>query len=308
MTRARSYEDFLKKLATASGIETPSREDLARIDRTRANKGSNKESKHPHDPDARMAKMKDGRTHLAHQTEHAVDLDTGVVVGVTVQGADQGDTTTIKETLGEAAEQVETVLPDGDGIEEIVADTCACSFRKGYHSTERVGEMKEIGLRTSISEPKRGHRKGDGNTDARDAVYANRRRIRGNRGKQLLRRARRTTGTSGGPIGTARARGRRTHPALRDQSNIRKRILIHGCALHLGILMRVKVGGGTPRGLQGRVVALLVAFHRALSALLSGDAAIGAIRSVVTTIFTFMKNPFPYLVVTLQNATFTTGC
>jgi transposase len=97
-----SYEGFLRGLAKASGIETPTREDLARLDRKRKKRMSNQEWKSPADEDARIAKMKDGRTHLAHKAEHAVDLDTGAVVAVTLQGADQGDTTTLDETLSEA--------------------------------------------------------------------------------------------------------------------------------------------------------------------------------------------------------------
>src|SRR5213592_2321979 len=107
-----SYEEFLTTLAKASGIGTPTRADLARIDRKRKKKGSNDDWTHPHDPDAKITKMKDGRTHLAHKAEHAVDLETGAIVGVTVQDADQGDTTTSIETLIEAAEQVETVVAD----------------------------------------------------------------------------------------------------------------------------------------------------------------------------------------------------
>jgi transposase len=102
------YQEFLTQLARASGIETPTREDLARLDRQRPKKGSNAEWTHPHDPDAKITKMKDGRTHLAHKAEHAVDLETGAVVAVTVQGADEGDPTTSVETLIEAAEQIET--------------------------------------------------------------------------------------------------------------------------------------------------------------------------------------------------------
>src|SRR5437016_6553789 len=102
-----SYEEFLTTLAKASGIGTPTRADLARIDRKRKKKGSNDDWTHPHDPDARITKMKDGRTHLAHKAEHAIDLDTGAIVGITVHGADEGDTTTIEKTLPEAAEQLE---------------------------------------------------------------------------------------------------------------------------------------------------------------------------------------------------------
>ena len=102
-----SYQEFLTGLAQASGIETPTREDLARLDRKRKKKTSNQDWKHPWDPDAKVAKMKDGRTHLAHKAEHAVDLETGAMVAVTLQGADQGDTTTIVETAIAAAEQIE---------------------------------------------------------------------------------------------------------------------------------------------------------------------------------------------------------
>src|SRR5213594_3857100 len=97
-----SYEAFLKGLAKQSGIETATREDVARLDRKRKKKGSNQEWVNPHDRDARITKMKDGRTHLAHKTEHAVDMETGAVVAVTLQEAHQGDTTTVKETLAEA--------------------------------------------------------------------------------------------------------------------------------------------------------------------------------------------------------------
>ena len=102
-----SYQEFLTGLAKASGVETPTREELARMDRKRKKKTSNQDWQHPWDPDAKVAKMKDGRTHLAHKAEHAVDLETGAIVAVTLQGADQGDTTTMVETAIAAADQIE---------------------------------------------------------------------------------------------------------------------------------------------------------------------------------------------------------
>ena len=150
-----TYDEFLTRLAQASGIETPTREDLARIDRKRKNKGSNDDWTHPHDPDAKITKMKDHRTHLAHKAEHAVDLETGAVVAVTVQGADEGDTTTSIETLIEAAEQVETVVPKGEGIKEVVGD-------KGYHSNQVMVDLEAVGVRSYISEPDRGRRNWEG--------------------------------------------------------------------------------------------------------------------------------------------------
>ena len=176
-----SYQEFLTQLAEASGIKTPTREDLARLDRKRKNKGSNDDWTHPHDPDAKITKMKDGRTHLAHKAEHAVDLETGVVVAVTVQGADQGDTTTSIKTLIEAAEQIEAVVAESEGPKEVVAD-------KGYHSNQALVALEAVGVRSYISEPDRGRRQWKDNPEARHAVYRNRRRIRGERGKRLLRK------------------------------------------------------------------------------------------------------------------------
>ena len=137
------YDEFLKGLAQASGIETPTRQELVKLDRKRKKKGSNQEWKHPHDPDARITKMKDGRTHLAHKAEHAVDLETGAIVAVTVQGADQGDTTTMVPTLIEAAENLEQVMPEDGAIKEVVAD-------KGYHSTATMKEFKALDLRSYV--------------------------------------------------------------------------------------------------------------------------------------------------------------
>ena len=101
------YQAYLTRLAAASGIKTPTREVLARFDRKRKKRTSNKNWRSPSDPDAKVAKMKDGRTHLAHKAEHAIDLESGALVAVTLQDADQGDTTTIVETAIAAAEQVE---------------------------------------------------------------------------------------------------------------------------------------------------------------------------------------------------------
>jgi transposase len=242
-----TYDEFLTRLAQASGIETPTRDDLARIDRKRKHKGSNDDWTHPHDPDAKITKMKDHRTHLAHKAEHAVDLETGAVVAVTVQDADAGDTATSIETLIEAAEQVETVVPDGDGIEEVVAD-------KGYHSNQVMVDLEAVGVRTYISEPDRGRRNWEDHPEARDAVYRNRRRIRGARGKRLLRlRGERLER----PFAHLYETGRMRRVHLRGHDNILKRVLLHAGALNLGLLMRLLVGVGTPRGLQGRVVAVL---------------------------------------------------
>src|SRR5271154_2217145 len=191
----QSYEEFLRGLAKASGIATPTREDLARLDRKRKKRTSNQEWKSPADEDARMAKMKDGRTHLAHKAEHALDLDTGAVVAVTLPGADKGDTTTLDETLCEAgmavAELVEReaeLRPDDTpkvnvaGMEEAVAD-------KGYHSGAVMKRMKGYEVRTYIPEKKqKGRRHWQGKGEQQKLVYQNRERVGSEYGKSLLRR------------------------------------------------------------------------------------------------------------------------
>src|SRR5580692_12158945 len=129
----QSYNDYLIGLAQAAGIENPTREQLARMDRKRKKKGSNDEWKSPADPDARITKMKDGRTHLAHKAEHAVDLSSGAVVAITLQAADRGDTTTIQQTLQEA--HANATLIHERGVEETVAD-------KGYHSNQVLVDLR----------------------------------------------------------------------------------------------------------------------------------------------------------------------
>ena len=245
-----TYQEFLTRLAQASGIETPPRADLARVDRKRPKKGRNTDWRHPHDPDARITKMKDGRTHLAHKAEHAVDLETGAIVGVTVQGADQGDTTTIAETVTAAAEELEAVAVVTDGqtavIDEVVAD-------KGYHSNQVLVDLGALDLRTYIAEPNRGRRNWKKKTVARDAVYANRRRSRGARGLALQRRRSEHLERPNAHLYETGGL-RRTH--VRGHANILKRLLIQTRAFNLGLLMRTLIGVGTPRGLQGRLAAV----------------------------------------------------
>ncbi len=246
-----TYQEFLTRLAQASGIETPTRADLARLDRKRPKKGRNTEWRHPHDPDARITKMKDGRTHLAHKAEHAVDMETGAIVGVTVQGADQGDTTTIAETVTAAAEDLEAVAAVTDGrttvIDEVVAD-------KGYHSNQVLVDLAALDLRTYIAEPDRGRRNWKKKPAARAAVYANRRRIRRTRGLALLRQRSEYLERPNAHLYETGGL-RRTH--LRGHTNILKRLLVHVGGFNLGLLMRTLIGVGTPRSLQGHLAAVL---------------------------------------------------
>ena len=245
-----SYQAFLTGLATASGIETPTRADLARLDRKRKKKTSNKDWTNPHDPDAKVTKMKDGRTHLAHKAEHAVDLETGAIVAITLQGADEGDTTTIVETAIAAAEQVEEAqadVPEPQPLNEIIAD-------KGYHSNQTLVDLAAVGIRSYIAEPDRGRRDWSEEPKARAPVYGNRRRIRGARGRRLMRcRGERIERSFAHLYDTGGMR--RTH--LRGHTNILKRLLIHAGGFNLGLIMRQLIGLGTPRGLQDRRPAVL---------------------------------------------------
>lgn len=263
-----AYEEFLKRLAKESGIETPTREQLAKLDRKRPKKGSNDEWQHPHDPDARITKMKDGRTRLAHKAEHAVDMETGAIVAVTVQAANEGDTTTITETVAEAGERIAETAAEtnneeaGDrvnpeGPSEVVTD-------KGYHSRRVVTDLKDAGVRTYCSEPRRGRQRWGGQQPQQQAVYANRRRVRGERGKRLLRQRGEKLERWHQHL-YDRGGMRRVH--LRGRENILKRLMVHAGAANLGLLMRKLVGGGTLKALQGRPKAVVSAAIGLLSLL-----------------------------------------
>ncbi len=263
------YQEFLARLAKDSGIATPTREQLAKLDRKRARKGSNEDWVNPHDPEAHITKMKDGRTHLAYKAEHAVDLETGAVVAVTVAAGDAGDTATILETLPQAGEHIaqvacatndekvgERVHPEGPA--EAVGD-------KGYHSNGTLTALADAEVRAYISEPDRGQRNWKGKPEAQAAVYSNRRRIRGEHGKELLRRRGELVERS---FAHAYETGgmRRVH--LRGRENILKRVLIHLGGFNLSLVMRQLLGKGTPRGLQGLSADALLALLRLWIAIL----------------------------------------
>jgi transposase len=255
----QSYEGYLKELAQASGIETPTRQDLAKLDRKRAKKGSNREWEHPKDPEARITKMKDGRTHLAHVAEHAVDMETTAIVAVTVQGADRGDTQTIHRTVTEACENLREIQDAGHDVEvvqELVAD-------KGYHSNEVMGSLEEIGVRSYVSEPDRGRRKWKDKAEDQRRVYANRRRIRGDRGKRLLRQRGEKLERS---FAHAYETGGMRRVRLRGQQNILKRLLVHTAGCNLALILRTLFGVGKPRAWAalGLVLALFAALKRIL--------------------------------------------
>jgi transposase len=275
-----SYEEFLTRLAQQSGIETPSREELARVDRKRKKKASNEEWMSPSDPDARIAKMKDGTTHLAHKAEHAVDMQTGAVIAVTLQAADQGDTTTIKETLAESAENLAHLIereaekePDAEPqvsltpMSEIVAD-------KGYHSSETVLAVQQTEARSYIPEPKRGRRKWAGKAAEQQAVYANRRRVKGSYGKRLMKKRGELIERS---FAHCYETGAMRRVYLRGRENVLKRQLIHVGAFNLSLVFRQKLGAGTPRGLRDRQTSLIFVFCSFRIALETSSQASGCV-------------------------------
>jgi transposase len=307
-----SYEEFLTGLAKASGMETPTREELARLDRKRKKRTSNKEWKSPTDQDARIAKMKDGSTHLAHKAEHAVDLDTGAVVAVTLQAADLGDTTTVHETLAEAGMAVAELVgreaelhPEEepqvnvDGIEELVAD-------KGYHSGAVVEQVKEFEVRTYIPEKKQaGKRHWKGKQGQQRAVYQNRQRVRGEYGKRLLKRRGELVERS---FAHCYETGGMRRCTLRGRKNILKRQLIHIGAFNISLVLRKMLGAGTPRELKNRAANLVLRLIECLIHLCRpASAAKSIVRAVHPHLDRSRSIQFPCQP-SWEMASCTTGC
>jgi transposase len=284
------YDDFLRGLAKESGIETPTREQLARLDRKRKKKGNNDDWKNPHDPDAQITKMKDGRTHPAHKAEHAVDLDTGAVIAVTLQPAVTGDTQTVYETLTQCGGHVREVAACTDGKTEQMnpEGPAELVLDKGYHSNDVLVILKNVEVRSYCSEPDRGRRNWIGKEEEQSAVYQNRRRIRGERGKRLLRQRGELVERSFAHMYETGGM-RRTH--LRGHDNIIKRLLIHAGAFNLSLVMRKTAGCGTPRGFQGRPNALLILLQMLICLLT--DAAQQLRPKSMAKAVTFRENVTP---------------
>ena len=256
-----SYREHLKKLAAADG-EASDPAALRRKDRKRTKKRvSNKEWVNPHDREAEIAKMKDGRTRLAYKAEQAVDLDTGAIVASTAHAGATGDTTSIQQTLpaaGEAvAEQIATAPQVNEaGIEEVVAD-------KGYHSGATLAKLDEWSVRSYVSEPARGRRKWRGKRKQQAATYANRRRVRGKRGKELLRRRGEKLER---PFAHQFETGAMRRLHVRGLDEVRKKLLLQAAACNLALLLRTKHGAGSPRGLAEAAQALCTAIWALLVA------------------------------------------
>jgi hypothetical protein len=213
---------------------------LARLDRRRQKRTASAEWVNPSDPDAKVTQMKDGRTHLAHKVEHAVDLETGALVAVTLHGADVGDTTSLLATTLTAAEQLAAVQAPVPTA--LVGD-------RGYHSNDTLLTLRRLGIRAYVAEPDRGRRCWAQEPDAQQPVYGNHRRVGGPRGKRWMRRRGEYVERTFAHVYDTGGL-RRVH--LRGHPNILKRLIVHAGAFNLGLLMRRVFGRGTPRGLQGR--------------------------------------------------------
>jgi transposase len=260
------YQEFLTRLAKESGIKTPTREDLARIDKERKNKASNDDWHNPHDGDGKIAKMKDGTTHIAHKAEHAVDMGEkghGVIVAVNVCDAAAGDTATLADTVVMATENL-AALKDDERVADKVSDNFMeeAVLDKGYHSKQTLLDLEEMNVRSYASEPNRGRQQWDGQSQAQQAVYANRRRINGDRGSKLLRsRGEKIERTFAHCYETGGMR----RLYLRGRDNIAKRVLIHAAGCNIAIMMRVKYGLRKPRSCSAAVLSSVMGLFFLLS-------------------------------------------
>ena len=261
------YMAYLKRLAEAEGIEAKDAAALLRMDRKRKKKTSNEDWKSPSDEDAEITKLKDGRTALAYKAENAVDMETGAIVAVTTHGGAAADTATVQETVIEAGIAVAGLVaektPEGEyevhaeGVEEVVAD-------KGYHSNEVMVGLSEMEVRSYIAEPDRGARQWDGKEAEKKAVYGNRRRVQGERGKRMQRqRGERLERNFAHQFDT----GGLDRLYVRGIENVHKKFLIQAVACNLALLMRSTYGSGKPRAAHDRVAQAILTILTIMRAL-----------------------------------------
>jgi transposase len=246
------WNEYLRRLLKEQqGVENPTDEELRRFDKQRKDKRvSNEEWMSATDPDSRIAKMKDGTTHLAYKAEHVVDLKTELVLAASIRHADEGDADTMVDSVMEAQLNLREAGVDAE-IEEAVAD-------KGYHATDTIELAESLCVRTYIPERKiKGKRNWrDVPEEKRRAFLNNRRRVRGARSKRLQRQRSELVERSFAHVcGTGGAR----RSWLHGIDKVQKRYLIAAVARNLGLVMRKLFGIGTPRGLQaeGGLVALV---------------------------------------------------
>jgi transposase len=271
------YTTYLKKLCEAQGVENPTDEDARRMDRKRkGKKTSNKDWKSPTDADARIVRLKDGRTRLGYKAEHVVDLESGAIVAAEMYRADEADTATLRPSLEAARENVaaaraesesEDSRDDDDDASPPVASgetrpTIEVVADKGYHKVELLFELRRAEYRTYIPVPdQKGQRSftDKGGMLAREAFHDNRSRVRRTKGKKLLRlRGERIERT----FALACETGAHRRVRLRGRDNVRKRYMAHVAALNLGLVMRTLFGHGTPRQAAAAVLLALIAALR----------------------------------------------
>ena len=250
-----SYREMLTRMAKESGVGTPTINDLIRLDRKRKGKKlSNEDWTSKTDPEAKIAKMKDGSTHLAYTPEHAVDLDTGVIVAAPIHEADKGDTTTLDPTLKEAEKNLSAVglAPTPGEPSDLVAD-------KGYHSRDVLKGLDDGPWKTRIAEPRpsKGYSRWHGDDEARAAVYGNRNRLKSGVGKEAMRKRGEIVERS---FAHVLERGGMRRTWLRSRENVHKRYLVHVAGYNLGVLMRALFGAGTPREAANVRFALLFVY------------------------------------------------
>ncbi len=244
------WKQYIKRLAQEAGIENPTEEDARRLDRKRKKRVSNKDWESKTDSDSRIAKMKDGRTHLAYKAEHVIDLESEVIVAATIYPANRYDGETLLQSVRHAQEAVARAGSDAFAA-EVVAD-------KGYHKAQSLAECAAYDLRTYIPErtERRPRRWTDKPAGWRDAFHANRRRVRGGRSRRLQRlRSERVERSFAHVCNTGRAR----RSWLRGIEDVQKRYLVTLAGRNLTVLMRALFGIGTPRSLQGLTAAAFAA-------------------------------------------------
>jgi transposase len=235
------WKEYVKGLMAEEGIENPKDEEIRRFDKKRKKKVSNKDWESPTDPDSRITKMKDGRTHLAYKAEHTVDLDSEFVLAATVYTADQADSATLVESVLHAQANLVQAGSEQE-IEEAVAD-------KGYHKAQTLAECEHLNTRTYIPQPQGKKYNWEDKPQAwRQATAQNRRRVKGNRSKRLQKKRSEFVERSFAHV-CETGGGRRTW--LRGLENVTKRYVIQVAAHNLGLLMRKLFGVGKPRTLQG---------------------------------------------------------
>lgn len=255
-----SYKEYVKELMREAGEDPSDPAAFVRFDKKRKDKKlSNREWQSETDPDARIARMKNGTTHLAYKSEHAVDLVTGAMLGVMIYPADQGDTACIEVTLATAEDNLATL---GDKPPELL---CAVTD-KGYHQAELIKNLNaDKGITTYIPERhSEQRRRWHGDAEACREFHGNRRRTRGKEGKRLGRLRSELVERSFAMFKRSGNLGRLT---LRGLENVNKRYLIHAAAYNLGLVMRAIFGQGTPKGMADALGRLIFGLFSLLMAI-----------------------------------------